>query len=402
MNKSEEFVFNLCQKTFLSLWSYPSPKGKSAGKELCDLLVVCEPDVIIFSVKEIGFKKTGNVSLDWSRWLKKAIDESCKQIYGAEKWVRKATCVITKDGKEGLPFPTNNIMRVHRVAVALGGEGQTPIYFGDFGKGFIHVFDETTLQIVMRELDTISDFVKYLTDKENLYHSGGYTLFTTGREEDLLAYYLHHGRVFSDNTVIVVKDGIWDEFSMRREYLAKKAADEVSYSWDELIEIIGNDLQDGKLLAEDFETTASLTDAELAIRTMAKENRFNRRMLGKAFLEFLELTMQKKIEARLVPSLSPVTYVFLALPYEDRKYRVAVLAQRCFVARGLHPEHKTVIGIATEPYNPGGGYSLDAFYFYQENWSDEDQQELDKIKREFGHFKNMSYSYRHEDEYPQT
>jgi hypothetical protein len=51
VNQSEEYLARLCRRSFLSLWSYPTPQGKNAGKELCDCLVVCDPDVIIFSVK---------------------------------------------------------------------------------------------------------------------------------------------------------------------------------------------------------------------------------------------------------------------------------------------------------------------------------------------------------------
>ena len=155
MNKSEEYVFHLCKKTFLSLWSYPSPRGKDARKELCDLLVICEPDVIIFSVKEIVYKDTGDTLLDWDRWTKKTIDASCKQIYGAEKWLLKSNNVVTREGKQGLEIPPKSIIKVHRVAIALGGNGKTPLYYGDFGKGFIHVFDEAALQTIMQELDTI-------------------------------------------------------------------------------------------------------------------------------------------------------------------------------------------------------------------------------------------------------
>jgi hypothetical protein len=65
VTESEELVYRLCTKSFLSLWSYPNPRGKR-GKELCDILVVCEPDIIIFSVKEAAFKDTGN-KVAWER-----------------------------------------------------------------------------------------------------------------------------------------------------------------------------------------------------------------------------------------------------------------------------------------------------------------------------------------------
>ena len=39
MTPSEEMVFSLCRKSFLSLWSYANPL-RAPGKELCDVLVV--------------------------------------------------------------------------------------------------------------------------------------------------------------------------------------------------------------------------------------------------------------------------------------------------------------------------------------------------------------------------
>jgi hypothetical protein len=45
VNDSEQFVYDICSKSFLSLWSYINPQGKTPGKELCDVLVVCNPHV---------------------------------------------------------------------------------------------------------------------------------------------------------------------------------------------------------------------------------------------------------------------------------------------------------------------------------------------------------------------
>jgi hypothetical protein len=57
LTESERYLANLCEKSFLSLWSYPNVfrdqgrnEGKGDGKELCDLLVVFDRDVIIFHV----------------------------------------------------------------------------------------------------------------------------------------------------------------------------------------------------------------------------------------------------------------------------------------------------------------------------------------------------------------
>ena len=70
---SERYLKQLCDRAFLSLWSYSSiyrnqkQGAKGDGKELCDLLVVFEEHIIIFSDKHIEFPHSGNVQLDWSK-----------------------------------------------------------------------------------------------------------------------------------------------------------------------------------------------------------------------------------------------------------------------------------------------------------------------------------------------
>lgn len=76
---SEALVAELCQRSFLSLWSTANPLGRQA-KELCDAIVVCGRDVVLFSVKEIALKETGEVEVDWDRWRRKAVDASAKQL----------------------------------------------------------------------------------------------------------------------------------------------------------------------------------------------------------------------------------------------------------------------------------------------------------------------------------
>lgn len=51
---SERYLATICEKTFLSLWSYPN-LYREPGKELCDLLVVFDRHLIIFSDKDIAF-----------------------------------------------------------------------------------------------------------------------------------------------------------------------------------------------------------------------------------------------------------------------------------------------------------------------------------------------------------
>ena len=92
-NKSEQYLAKLADRTFLNLWSYPNPfvkNEKGEGKELCDLLVVCGDDIIIFSVKEIGWQVDADEQLAWKRWYKRAILSSVDQIRGAERSISQS------------------------------------------------------------------------------------------------------------------------------------------------------------------------------------------------------------------------------------------------------------------------------------------------------------------------
>ena len=140
---AERYLKKLCDKTFLSLWSHAGifrDQGKSGpgdGKELCDLLVVFDNHVIIFSDKDCRFPNKGNLALDWSRWFRRAVDDSARQIWGAERWIREHPDRLFFDRactqKFPIDLPPPNQVKFHRVVVAhdasvrcraeLGGSG---------------------------------------------------------------------------------------------------------------------------------------------------------------------------------------------------------------------------------------------------------------------------------------
>jgi len=393
VNRAEEFVAELCKRTFLSLWSYPNPKTKNKDRELCDVLVVCDPDVVIISVKEIGFKDTGRTLVDWKRWHREAIEKSVDQIYGAERYINRneMKTVVSNEGKQGLPIPAPSKRRIWRVAVALGSQEKAPIYPGDFGKGFVHVFDEKSFEIVIKELDTITDFIRYLDAKETLLSPT--EVLMEGGEEDLLASYLANNREFPKGGDILVVTDDWEEFYQSQDYKNKKREDKVSYWWDRLIERVSRYFETGTL------EYGNSPEAERVIRIMAREDRFSRRILSKYFWEFMRAAGKGEVRSRTIPSPSGVSYVFQACPHgEDREYRKAELGCRCFIVRGMYPNNKTVVGIATERYIKGKGVSFDLTLFHKEKWTEEDRRTLQK---ETGFFKNPRETHLPEDEYPQ-
>lgn len=325
---SEEFVFRLCRDSFLSLWSYANPRREGSTKELCDVLVVCDPHILIFSVKYSDYRETEDPKVGANRWLRETVEHSVRGVYGAERNLARATHVTRNDGEQGLPLPPLADRKIHRISVSLGGRRLVNFSSGDYGKGFVHCFDDQFVVVALGELNTVTDFIAYLVARENLARQR--RLVMLGGEEDLLAVYLHKGRKFPQAPDrIVVEANLWASFLRNAAYQRRLEAEQVSYAWDNLIEYVAE-----YVLAGQMESGGTLSDNELVLRAMARETRLSRRMLADTFLEFRERARRGQVSARMTPALSGVTYVFYnPPPSNERPIRKQVLELRCIVAR---------------------------------------------------------------------
>ncbi len=183
---------------------------------------------------------------------------------------------------------------------------------------------------VLSELDTISDFVQYLGEKESLA-SRAKVVFEG--EENLLALYVHGSRSFPDGPdFLIAQAGMWDTLVAKPDFKRRTEADRESYVWDRLIEDISGDL-----LAGNLEMGPGLADCERGLRVMARENRFSRRILGKRFVEFLNDARARKTKSRLLQAYSETNYVFFRMhPDGDRDLQIKELQLRCFMAQLIH------------------------------------------------------------------
>ena len=383
MTRTEELVFNLCKKTFLSLWSFPNPERKK-NKELCDILVVCEPDIIIFSIKEINIKESSDYQTDVDRWLTKAIDASVKQIYGAERFLNNADSFLLCGSDTSMDLPIAKNRRIHRVAVCFGRGDKFPINYGDFGKGFIHVFDEKSVQIVLNELDTIKDFLNYLNAKEKLVQSMRFPL--TYGEEDMLAFYISNGFSFPKyGDLLIFEDDLYKGLKNDKSYQNVLSDLKDSYIWDKLIKELITDFNTGNL-----NNDVTRNEIELTIRQMAREDRNSRKVLGEQFINFIGVNDDPKAAARVIRSNEnrDVVYLYLLGDYNNRDQRIKELHLRAFVLRAIY-DCKIIVGIATEKYN-SKGHSLDFSYSYYPDFSDDLKKEAINIATELGYFNNLT------------
>jgi hypothetical protein len=449
---SEKYLADLCERNFLSLWSFPSvyrdegiltPEGH--GKEVCDLLVVFDQNIIIFSDKQCQFSNSGNMDVDWRRWFKKAIEKAAKQAWGAETWIRNnpSRIYLDRSCKNPLPIDLPAVERAHfhLVVVAHGvseqikayysagssgslmldsdikglGNHTSPFYIGDLnpGKTFVHILDDNSLETLMSARDTISDFVSYLSKRAALFRKER-ALCATG-EEELLAIYLKslndekdHDFIFPearDATKIFLTEGHWLDFNKSPQRTAQLKDDEISYSWDKLIETFNGHALRGE---QHFVTKGGLKDCEQIMRFMAREPRWMRRYLAHVLLETVATTPSNQKRITVIPprGTGDPYYVFLLLSAihakSEEEYRLVrreLLSDCCLVVRLQFPDAKDVVGIATEP-GLGRTRSEDAIYFNARGWTAEMETYARRVQSELSILTKPTQFRRVAQEYP--
>lgn len=451
---ADRYLQKLCENAFLRLWSYPGvyrDQGKAGnqgdGKEVCDLLVVFENHIIIFSDKSCVFPDSGDIERDWARWYRRAVLASARQVWGAERWIRDIPKRLFLDRActRPFPFPLPDPEKAvfHRIVVAHNSAIRSRRHFGGSGslmimpdiigdqhtlsvakggmpfavghidptRGFVHVLDDVSMDVLLKTLDTISDFVGYLAKKEALIASG--KLGAATGEEDLLAFYLwnlnddrEHDFVIPDHVdKISIDELFWVSFRTSPQRHAQIEADRVSYMWDALIEEFGKNILGGTLY---HGADHDIGYHEPGLRFLAREPRLVRRNLSKALAGVLERATSSGLAARVVApnSAKEPLYVFLSvanrhgMPDCDfRSARVGILTAYCKVAKLLHPDADYVLGIGTEPLGCGGR-SEDLICIDARGWTDEDFEEARQIQNETGILKNTAMTKVREHEFP--
>jgi len=454
ITESERYLKRLCDHTFLSLWSHSGvyrdqvTGQKGDGKEVCDLLVVFQDHVIIFSDKDCAFPNSGNLNLDWSRWFRRAVLGSAKQVWGAERWIKSYPDRLFLDRACTQPFPIDlpdaASTQFHRIVVAhdsgtrckqiLGGSGSLmiapniigamhydtgcggilPFTIGqvDPSKGFVHVLDDTSLDIVLRTLDTISDLVEYLTKKERFILSG--KLGGAAGEEDLLATYLtkvnekqEHDFVVPETvTQLFIDEGHWEVFSRHPQRIAQVEANEVSYAWDALVEEFNSHIIAG---TQYYASPGGVNTGEKSIRFLARESRTRRRYLAAALLEIIGKRMPQGFRhTRIIPPylIGDPYYVFLLFPHppnvDYQKYREVrriFLAACCRVLKLVYPDALDIMGIATEAGKPSAR-SQDVMYLDARHWTEEDQANALDLQKRYELFDDIKGFATPVEEYP--
>jgi hypothetical protein len=445
LTATERHLALLGEKSFLSLWSYPNVY-KSRGKELCDLLVVCGDDILIFSDKSTAWPE-GSTDVAWARWYRKTILKSVDQVVGAMRWINEFGNRLYLDAacSQRLPLqlPPLARRRVHGIVVASGAAEACKSHFGG-GNGslmlarsavhpdryatsesavarpfeigdvnpegaFIHVLTDFTLDVLARELDTVTDFTEYLRRKEAFFRSPRFSM--AAGEEELIAYYLTHmdngvhdfsppgGRSWKEGGTLLLEEGLYSELQSDRQYIEKKRADEKSYLWDELIGAFAKNIMAGTTVDIDG-SAMTLQEHEQGVRLMAQETRFKRRSYSEGILDALGKGREapRFCRAMIPPEGRPDSetgffFVTVAIPEflegDYAKYRIGRFNTLYAYAMGFLKKFKylkRIVGIATEPVpkQRSDRTSEDLVYAEAGDRSEEWEAETDKLCADVG------------------
>lgn len=388
-SKAEEVLNELAERSFLTDWCYTNPSLPD-GKELCDLLVIFDNTAIIWQIKDVKLKDEQIKDSDFKK--------NISQLSGAYRQLFELnTPLILHNPRRGDElFDVKQIKQIYLIA---GFFGESPFFVKSMFKvkeRHVHVFTKRFTEIILNELDTISDFTKYLHDKEELHKSAN-SIIIQGGEEEILGHYLFNNRSFNTPKsvkpfVMYIEDGHWEKLQQRSEYIAKRKEDFISYYWDRLINICH---------------TCNNFEYEIIAREMARCNRFERRILSQQFLEANKLAHAKKdgIAYRRVSPQKGITYCFLfygnSTNESKRDIRKKMLSIFCHITRGKIQENRKVVGIATDQYiNPKAAF--DYCLIDIEKWSDEDEEIMQQNITETGIFTGMKQKFEQYVEYPQN
>ena len=447
VSETEMLLFELCDRAFLKLWTYPNPY-KSDGHEMCDLITVFENHVFIFFDrynKALENFEGENITVPWNRWKKAAITKQLKTVSGAERYLRNPDNELFLDAKGTMPFPISikreNLI-VHKVIIAHGASQacrdfspenvrgslsvsymsdvedvlDRPFHVALDNKDIVHVFDSDNLDIILSEFDTIADLLLYFKAKEEAITNT--RLFWYAGEEDLISLYFrsfdektneHHILPRdNDHDALMIEEGLWSAFVNSDAYRRRKEADQISYHFDSLIQSTSENALAG-LTGGD----PDIFNRPSAIKEMAKEPRYHRRALSEAMFEALDNFPNEPNEffrnVGLYPSVEEGKfYVFLIVNFpgkefeEGRNVKIEMLKIACGAAKLNFPHVKKVVGLAIEAPHLNEKTAEDYILMEEGELHVEEIKYIQEMNEDLGFFrsKNLKPIYKTTKQFP--
>src|SRR5260370_9352484 len=471
--EAEKALKDWCKKPFLSLWSYSNVYRyqRDGNKEVCDLLVVFEDHIILFSDKCPTKPPVFPLRPDedkpyvaWNRWFRNSILKSARQVCGAEKTIQQHEPLFldpacTQPFPIELPDPTT--AKFHRILIVHGileecrkqtkGSGSLilkpsesnpePFTIGKISVSncapdvYFHVFDDHSLPIIMGELNTVTDFVAYLSKKEQLIQNG--RLHLAVGEENLLAYYLQHYNSQAEHDFSVpengdklpIEAGVWEEFANSSRHKEQLKVNEESKGLERFIESFNLSIFAGEYYFYSSGPATIVQAEEIMperiMRFLARESRAWRRGLVVLLEDAVRKTPPSGSKNRFVhpklydlpelrnPYLYQRTiddpcYVFVIRSHgqgevTSKEKWQEWLKENSLAMKQVYPAAQDIIALAiskdqqTKTYRIEGGTYLNA-----RSWSNKQQTYVQHLLKTSPILKNLSTQLMYGKEYPDS
>jgi len=227
--EAEDIVEALCRRSFLSDFVVRAPTFKKSGgsqREAADLLLPFRDTLITFQVRARRLSaaaSAGNPDETELNRISRRIERAVQQV----KTIRQALdagSLVSVENLRGITLPfdcskyrtTVGIVVVDLVSeVEVSKEQQFELYGGiDRVRDIpVHVFLRRDLEVVLGELDTVPDFLKYLSTREAIMRKRALLPLTC--EIDFMAMFqTRYGEIRKclDDEIgmLVIEDGLWD------------------------------------------------------------------------------------------------------------------------------------------------------------------------------------------------
>lgn len=444
LNKSEEYISKLCENSFLKLWVYPN-LYKNKGQELCDVLIVFNNNVFVFSIKDIQFDENKDINLAWKRWKKTAIEKSIKQVNGAARWIMQHPDRIFLDPNCTQKFPikidTANL-KIFKIIVAFGIENACKKYYEPDSTGslpviyckdtnieipathlfclkmdkdnIVHILDDYSSSVMFNELDTIADIKRYFEAKEEAINEFD-NIMILGEEDVIATYLINMYMNIYENPVLPFNESMQKDFMMYESDFYKKyqnsdmyrrqnELNKHSYLIDNILQKTMDNALNNKLAGNE-----DVFNGEGAIKELTKLSRFMRRNLGLKFIDAIEkFPLREDPLFRQVSSVydknSRIAYIFLQVNYNyleqkdkniSRKIKIAMLevAAASYFEKVKEVQKVVGIGVNAPLYHND---LMEDFVLVERNMLTKDFLEYVEKANNVFHFWDSSHSYKQE------
>ena len=422
--EGEDFVNNIAYQSFMKYWCYPNPKDITGDKkEICDLIIYFKDILILICVKNYAFNGK------YDRYIKKTIEKDIKQLLGAERKIKQSCrdIVIKHPDKEDVnSLKIDIISKVYRITVHLGNNVQFYPASSTKKDVFINVFDKDAFNEIVKELDTLPDFIEYLDKREQLFkganvfvmpkiHDSPFEesdqnqfleylriddpmhikhIIIQGKEADLMADYLWNDRSFStklknnsSNVLCVDFEGKYNRMHQRVEVKNKYSADKTSYFIDNLVK--------HKLLNNKY-------GIDLALELMSY-SRFKRRSIADMIIDFIR--KNNKQTGYVIPRRFAmfddigIALIFCTPQISENKKALNFMLDLAFNSYIIHNKYsmKKMILIG---FTKKAGQFFFSFSEDIKKFSKEDETKIMTAIEPFNWFKSEQMSHVSDMEYP--